>query len=120
LEALTALSFGHLSRFQFAGMNISLPIDGGLRTVLRLQNDGSDSPQSRPQGQISLFVMMRHMHAPYGWGWLHPLPSAEVMPCSAGTHPRHKFEVVRMGHVPAGYCSIRFHRRVEDGSEVAK
>jgi len=35
LEALKNLSFGRFSSFQFAGMNITPPLDGGLRASTR-------------------------------------------------------------------------------------
>ena len=65
---------------------------GGLRTVIRMQNDGSDSPQSPPPAILHPPVIVKSRK------------SAEVMPCSAGTYPRRT----------DGACSIRFHRRVED------
>jgi len=36
LEALITLSFGHLSRFQFAGINVTRTLYGGLGTDERL------------------------------------------------------------------------------------
>jgi hypothetical protein len=46
LEALKPLSFGRLSRFQFAGMNMTTLLDGGLGTVKWIQNIKPCRPQS--------------------------------------------------------------------------
>ena len=49
LEALITLSFGHLPRFQFAGMKMTSPLDGGLGTVKWNQNFRPCQPQSSPK-----------------------------------------------------------------------
>ena len=55
---------------------------GGLRTVMRSQIYGPDCPQPSPTAGINLtvpivfFVRTRGVPELYGWGSLHPLPSA--------------------------------------------
>jgi len=90
---------------------------GGLRTTIRLQNDGSDCPQPRPSknaapswriGDGQLDSKYQTLSSPIA-AILH---SAVVIKSrkSAGVNPRRT----------DGARSIRFHRRVEDDHKAAK
>jgi len=68
IGSVETLFCGRLPRFQFAGMNVTTPIDGGLGTVKWIQNIGPCRPQSRPTKNYCVFELV-WIRQSVGRGW---------------------------------------------------